>query len=701
MKLKVFGKDKIAAIVFFLLVALFYGNTLWNGFVHDDIGQIVQNEYVHSLKYLPKVITGCTWEYIFQGCRDSNYYRPFHSLSYLLTWQFSHQPWFFHLVHLVYLFVAVYLLFILTKKLTKNFFLAFLTALFFLIHPINSEMVNWVATTPEVLAAVFILSSTIFFIKYREKNLTKDLTWCIVFYFFAMLAKEPAVSLPIIFILLDWKFFNKKLIHLSKAASIEKPVLSEVSVDDEVFFNKDDFDLGIRLNFKEIKPYFGFTIFFLAYIGLRFAVLRTLVGLQPLYYGIFSLKERVYAFISLFGQYMLKLFYPYPQNFFYYFEKRSNFLSFEFILSFIGLIILFSSIYFAIRKKAKVLAIFLAWVFLFLWPVLFFVYSAGENIFSERYLFVPSIGFSFLLAYCFYYFWRQKKNIRIYFLVFLIFLIGVCWGIVYPRNKIFHDDQSLYNATLILNPKANSIRRNLAVELMDGGKLEEAKKELDFIVNLAPDWWEIDKVYNQLGEYYRIKGDFDEAVNFYNKSIKASKEQNYKPYNNLGALYIQKNEHLKALTYLCKASLLDPTAQEVNNNINRIVTLIEAVKTPEGLKALYDDITKGGVFTENSENKISYSQDSCDANGCKFIFISNAPQGELIFPFLILAVDDKSEVMKITNRMFDPQRKMIGLELLFDDKDKQKERAITFIFPTCDGLYYKVQGTLKTAEDKK
>jgi len=152
---------------------------------------------------------------------------------------------------------------------------------------------------------------------------------------------------------------------------------------------------------------------------------------------------------------------------------------------------------------------------------------------------------------------------------------------------------------------------------------------------------------------------------------------------------------------LCKASLLDPTAQEVNNNINRIVTLIEAVKTPEGLKALYDDITKGGVFTENSENKISYSQDSCDANGCKFIFISNAPQGELIFPFLILAVDDKSEVMKITNRMFDPQRKMIGLELLFDDKDKQKERAITFIFPTCDGLYYKVQGTLKTAEDKK
>jgi tetratricopeptide (TPR) repeat protein len=694
-------KDYLVLAIFALLVALFYGNTLWNGFVHDDIGQIVQNEYVHSLKYLPKVITGCTWEYIFQGCRDSSYYRPFHSLSYLLTWRFSHQPWFFHLVHLLYFFIAVCLLFILIKNVTKNFFLAFLCALFFLIHPINSEVVNWVAATPEVLAAVFILSSTIFFIKYREKNLKKDLIWCIVFYFFALLAKEPAVSLPLIFVLFDWRFFKKKLIYFKKAVSVEKPILPEVASGDEVFFNKEDLDLGIRLNFKEIKLYFGLTISLLVYIGLRFAALRTLVGLQPLYYGIFSLKERVYTFISLFGQYLLKLFYPYPQNFFYYFEKKSNFLSFEFIFSFIGLIIFFSFIYFAIRKKAGVLAIFLAWIFIFLWPVLFFVYSSGENIFSERYLFVPSIGFSFFLAYYFYYFWRRKKNLRIYFLVFLIFLIGVCWSIIYSRNKIFHDDQSLYQATLILNPKANSIRRNLAVELMDEGKLEEAKKELDFIVNLAPNWWEIDKVYNQLGEYYRIKGDFDEAINFYNKAIQASKEQNYKPYNNLGALYIQKNEYLKALKYLCKASLLDPNAQEVNNNINKIVTLIEAVKTPEGLKALYDDVTKGGVFTESKENRISYSQDSCTSSSCKFIFISNAPQGELIFPFLILAVDHEGRLMKITNKMFDPQRKMIGLELLLDDKDQQKERGITFIFPTCEGLYYKIQGTLKMAEDKK
>ena len=64
-------KELLVFLAFAFLVFLFYGNTLQNGFVHDDIGQIVQNQYIQSFKYLPKAFTGCIWESVFGGCEGA------------------------------------------------------------------------------------------------------------------------------------------------------------------------------------------------------------------------------------------------------------------------------------------------------------------------------------------------------------------------------------------------------------------------------------------------------------------------------------------------------------------------------------------------------------------------------------------------------------------------------------------------------
>jgi len=704
-------KEIIVFIVFGIVIAAFYGNTLKNGFVHDDIGQVVQNEYVHSLQYLPKTVTGCTWEYVFGGCKDSNYYRPFHSLSYLLTYQISPDPWIFHLVNLLYFLTAAFLAYILINKLTKSFILSFLTGLFFIIHPINNEVVNWIASVPELLFAVFALLSTIFFIKYRESSSKKNLIFCCLFYFFSMLSKEPAVLLPVIFffvdvVILKVKFFSYSfkqqqnqpvgqpaLAPLESELSGEPAPQTEKTGSDTIVSESvpdvipgDDFDIGIKVHLREALQYFIFLLVAAGYFLIRIAVLGSIFGSTQLYYGTFTVPERIYAFFSLLGQYLIKFVYPYPLLFFYYFEKKADFLKPEFLIPASAVLVFVVAFALFLKKKMFHHALFLIWIFVFIFPVTFFVYSAGENIFAERYDFVPSIGFSFLLAYLFYYFWKTKKTARVYLLPIIILITAGAWFIVYPRNKIFFNDFTLYEATIKLNPKAYSIRRNLAVELMDIGQYERGKAELDKIIQLDPNWWDINKVYNQLGNYYRIIGDYDAAIDYYRKTIEVSGEWNHAPYNNLGALYLEKGEYMKSLLYLCRAMQLGPNAKETQNNFNRIVSLFGSVSSQEGLKKLYSDVTQG-IFQESVEQRIKYAKTTCQDKDCDIMFRSDVAENEIVLPFLILASTGQGEMVQIKNRAFDPQTRIISLKI----DSKYKSESLNVIFTTCGGIYYKVQ----------
>src|SRR3989344_5821964 len=150
-----YSQKVVAAVIFAVFIAVFYGSTLFHGFVQDDVPVIEKNPYVKSLSYLPKVVTSCLWEYANQGCEGrSFYYRPVQFLSYFLTSQMSFSPWVFHLVNLLYFFAAGFLTFILAKAITKNFTFSLISALVFLAHPINSGVVNWVSAGSDILFVI-------------------------------------------------------------------------------------------------------------------------------------------------------------------------------------------------------------------------------------------------------------------------------------------------------------------------------------------------------------------------------------------------------------------------------------------------------------------------------------------------------------------------------------------------------------------
>jgi len=676
-------------IIFVLLVLVFYGNTLFNGFVHDDIGQVENNEYVHSLRYLPKIITGCIWEFELGDC--ITYYRPIQSFSYLVTWQISSQPWLFHLVNLVYFTIAAFLVFVLANLLTKDYLFSFVATLVFLIHPINNEAVNWISAVPDLTFTIFILASLIAYVSYRQsvkapqkvrkrrvalkklqyakifrqlntKNLVvlsskhKKLFLAALLYFFAMLSKEPAMLLPLVFVFFDVFVMKTSLRRLFTIA--------------------------------ELRRYAAFAIAFLLYAAMRLTVLDSF-GRGGDYHGVFSLSERIYAFVTLFSSYVQKLFLPYPLVFFYPFEKSTNFLSLPFLLPLFVLLAFIVSFFIALKKGKALITLFLFWMVLFLAPVLIFVQSVGENVFSERYLFAPSIGFSFLISSGFVYLLRRKEKIfRSSAIALLVLLIIGSWAIVFSRNTLWNDDFALYQKTIEQNPDAHAIRRNYAVELTEQGHYMEAAAQLDVILERNPEWRDIGKVYNNLGDAYRSLGDTEKTLFYYEKFLEVSGDVSFKPYNNLGALFFEKEEYLNSLVHTCKAVELNPTAQEPQFNLRRLVLLFDSVEG-ENLPLLYQDIVNGGVFEKSDETRIVNTGLSCNADRCLFAFASGFQLGEVLFPFLILGSTEAGQIIRGQNPSFDAQTGAITLAT----PPQYESESITFIFPTCAGIYYEATTT--------
>ena len=110
---------------------------------------------------LPNLFSGCSARSITNECDGVFYYRPIHHVWNFAWYQISSQPWIFHLANLILFFLVVVATFAFVRVLTKNNILALLTALLFLIHPRNSEVVNWSSAVAELLLVLFLFNQCV------------------------------------------------------------------------------------------------------------------------------------------------------------------------------------------------------------------------------------------------------------------------------------------------------------------------------------------------------------------------------------------------------------------------------------------------------------------------------------------------------------------------------------------------------------
>src|SRR6185295_1586082 len=93
-------------------------NTLWNGFVHDDNAQVLNNSFITDLRNLPLAFTSSVWSFLAENIRSLTdvYFRPIFTAQFMINYAiFGTAAWGWHLMS-VLIHAAVSLLVFVTLK---------------------------------------------------------------------------------------------------------------------------------------------------------------------------------------------------------------------------------------------------------------------------------------------------------------------------------------------------------------------------------------------------------------------------------------------------------------------------------------------------------------------------------------------------------------------------------------------------------
>jgi len=462
------------------LAVLPYLNTLHNLFVYDDTTQVVNNPYLQNFHHLKEIFTTPVWSFE-GGDYPRNYYRPLMSFGYLLCYQlFRPVPLAFHLVNLLLNLLVVLLMFVVTRRMFNDRPLAFVAAGLFAVHPIHSESVDWIAAITDIQLALFYLLTFWFFLglsKVQGRRLIFSHLMMAVSFALALLAKEPAVTLVVLATLYE---------HCCR---------------------EDRKETSPQIKLSRYGPLW---LVALVYLIFRIHFIGGLAGRSQ--FPVMGPDVAVFTAFALAGQYVWKLFWPATLSAFYAFHistSPSEPRVIAGVLAVIGLALL--TVFF--WNRARLVSFGLLFFFLNLAPVLYAPWMAA-NVFTERYLYLPSVGFCWALGWAGAGLWRVSGNYqagseqprlvarglwaagrfwgprlwRAIAVISAVAIAALCTLRIIRRNRDWHDNETFYKATLAIQPDAYIMRLNLAAIYLDRDDLENAERELLAADKVAPDY---------------------------------------------------------------------------------------------------------------------------------------------------------------------------------------------------------------------
>ena len=443
------AKPAIAELLVGASALLAYIGTLTFDFVYDDVLQIVQNPAVQNW--------GSTLQYFHQdvwaglGTQGAaTFYRPVFMLWLRLNDAvFGLRPYGWHVSAVVLHVIAAVLVCRLAARLTQSRAAGCAVGMLFALHPVHVESVAWVSGATDTLLAVFLCGAVLCYMEFVHEGKYRFLAWSVVLAWLALLTKETAVLLPLL---------------------VGASLLSEE---------------GGWKRLKRAKSLLIFVVLVCFYLILRLLFLHSPPPVLNMTIGQMIMTWPVVLVFYL-GQLVLPLrLSPFRDLFPVQSASEPRFLG-----ALVLLIAISAALYWWARSSSRrgLILTGSAWFLVPLLPVLNLrVLNPGQLV-PDRYLYLPSIGFSLLvvaagidIAGRFYRsrVWRFRSS-----LVVAISLVYVVLVVV--NQRVWANNLLFFKHSVEIAPRNAIANKNLGVAYALAGDLDQGISWLERAVRLDP-----------------------------------------------------------------------------------------------------------------------------------------------------------------------------------------------------------------------
>ena len=502
---------RVLAVVLLVVVGLVvYANALPNKMFWDDDDSITNNVFVHDWHYIPQYFSR---DLIAGSQLLDNYWRPMLLLVYSVEWHLW-QGWSpgFHAVNVLCHIGDAVLLYFVLWRIFKDRRLAWLTALIFLVHPLQTEAVTYVAGLGDPLSVLFMLIGIDQFLKWRESGRpfwSSGRTWLVLaMYALALMSKETAIVMPAYVVLAD--------VFRAGGGGQKEP------------------GLGRRLKAAALAA-IPFLVLAGVYLLLRATVLNFL--------NTFNLYNETNAFTSHFSYrlftfcrvltiYAGLLFVPLGLHMERTVAVATSLLHWDVIvgaLIFLGLLALAC---YSCRRR-PVVAFGLFWIFAGLAPTSNLAVPINGLIY-EHWLYLPLVGAFLPLVWLGL---RAARGLVSRGMLAAVYIVFVVWLLVLTmaRNPVWHDPIVFYHDVLRYNQSSYRIYNNLGNAYSALRDAAAAGENYQQAIALDPD---NPVAYFNLANTLRDSGQIDQAIADFQKAVELGPTVHFYA-NNLAALYLQ------------------------------------------------------------------------------------------------------------------------------------------------------------------
>jgi len=471
------------AALLLLAVLVLYWPVTHADFVYLDDGQYVQtNPYVQQGLSLNSVYWALTNPIM-------GNWHPLTMWSYMLDYEiFGLNPGGFHLTNLLFHAVDTALAFLVFYRLTGARGRSWFVAALFGLHPLHVESVAWIAERKDVLSAFFWLLAMGTYVRQVECAAAADVrakkyhSLTLLFFVLGLMSKSMLVTLPCVFLLLDfWPLKRFPAVPFRRLVTEKIPFFAVAAAASVLTFL--------------FQKRCGATTFV---DGIPFAArLQNALVSYGRYLGKFFWPEN------------LAIFYPHPKHW-----------PLGAVLLAVLLLVAVTAFVYGRRKPQPFLLVGWLWFVGTLVPVIGLVQVGGQAM-ADRYTYLPSLGFFVLMVWGGY---ELLKNYRQSFYLSLalgVVALGFCslktrqqlpyWqnmetisrhalavtqdnyiahqlrGVYFASKDLLDDSAQEFQATITLKPDYDFAYYNLGVVLSRANHCAAAIRALNEAIRLKPD----------------------------------------------------------------------------------------------------------------------------------------------------------------------------------------------------------------------